>query len=1217
MAITRPSMGTLWASLMTAAMTAGLLVSLTIPLYAQDSGSKGPERNCKSCGLHASKDVGYQDRASLIIPEGDRTLHLELVPEMALIRKQSTEDSSASAAMKALGDDLLSEVASQGYLSEARLDWVTAREGSTVVESAKANYSTIADYLQDIPQIAFSGPVFKLGDRYIATSDNIIVQFNMGVSEATQRDFFKEHRVEFVSTSDVGYARGTVATSNGYEVINRAIEMNADPIVQFAGVDWVGQYTTENYMDDFNGTSAAAPMVAGVAALVLSQDNTLEAEAVIARVKNSGNSVGSVYGDLCLGDCSGTCPPADVGFDYGKVCLRGLILSEDESGNQTVEKICPCQSDVLVDAPADLPVFIDKPGILPDYNDVLTFPEMPDPNQPTNIPFLIADSNGEFVDTRVIGQDEQGNDEIIPGIQFIRCADGDCPSKFNGKCSTCNDGGNRDATFGCVKCQSLDEEGAKVFRTPHEVYGCLRCQDGLDIDPIIGCDRCSDGSVPQLDDLGNPVCPQGETYVTKTIIEDDAFNMEYRPGSSYEDLQLIEDDGSEGPVFNTDVRPYHLFSPYLGTGIVNALKALDPDGVLNPFPYSKTNLAQGDPLYPYEWHLDIGAPYASGPQPDAVENADMDVPEAWWIQQPDPNVIVGVIDDGVAVNHPDLNVVAGLDGQDITILSSQHKSSTDHGTAVAGIIAAEANGIGTVGVAPGLPIVGVRIIEAPREGYSLAQGSSLFNAFKFVVDNGAGVINNSWGIPYTNDPCDDGDDLPPPDSDENGYGLGYFPMLSSEKAGIDYATAFGRGGLGSVIVFAAGNDRALADGYEMLAKDCLNVDLPMSKWWGAGYGKPTREAILAVAASNNVARRIWYSNYGSAIDVAGPSGDFFPDHLNFECAEDIWEGGELGIVTTSTNLLHLGGHDDAFEAVPGYPFGSLGFTGYYDYSGFDYQYLEAYNNTFKGQGILIQTANGSVELHPMISAGPDGVITGVTILQVRDPQRLVTQQIPIVTTGKIKFKRSGTAQFNEKLSSSFTLSGSGSANGISASFSAKGKESFQLLLGNVFDESKHEGYLVKTKVKIDGVGSLKGLGLLYRANTGGSFPDREYGPNVPFTSFLPSNATIYSPTMTNGGGGNTTITGNAAVDWAVGAILGGGQTSVKVKYSDLLKQGSYKAAATNGMFRAKSQGVHTADGSQPFFELIDATHWPEKVQFSTPAVSTKLTNLHSPERPFN
>ena len=87
------------------------------------------------------------------------------------------------------------------------------------------------------------------------------------------------------------------------------------------------------------------------------------------------------------------------------------------------------------------------------------------------------------------------------------------------------------------------------------------------------------------------------------------------------------------------------------------------------------------------------------------------------------DVDVAVIDTGVQLNHPDLNVVATTDCTGGGPFSSRCKNGSGadqngHGTHVAGTIGALDNGIGVVGVAPGARIHNVRVLDSRGSGYT-------------------------------------------------------------------------------------------------------------------------------------------------------------------------------------------------------------------------------------------------------------------------------------------------------------------------------------------------------------------------------------------------------------------------------------------------------------------------------------------------------------------
>jgi len=182
-----------------------------------------------------------------------------------------------------------------------------------------------------------------------------------------------------------------------------------------------------------------------------------------------------------------------------------------------------------------------------------------------------------------------------------------------------------------------------------------------------------------------------------------------------------------------------------------------------------------DTLLASQWHLT-----GSGTTTINVQSV--------WNEYRGASVTVGVIDDGFAHDHADLakNYDVSRDrdlrgGDD----DARAEAGDHHGTAVMGVIGADDNGSGTVGVAPDATLVGLRI------GYGANGSVDQVNA---ALHEAAAldIVNCSWSFPTFF-----GDDF-------NGQ------MAESGTAIID-AVSHGREGLGSVFVFAAGNARGIGD----------------------------------------------------------------------------------------------------------------------------------------------------------------------------------------------------------------------------------------------------------------------------------------------------------------------------------------------------------------------------------------------------------------------
>ena len=207
-----------------------------------------------------------------------------------------------------------------------------------------------------------------------------------------------------------------------------------------------------------------------------------------------------------------------------------------------------------------------------------------------------------------------------------------------------------------------------------------------------------------------------------------------------------------------------------------------------------------------------------------TSNIDIDAPEAWDIERGENSVTVAVIDTGVQTNHPDLagQFVTGYDfySDDTSVYDGL---DDDHGTHVAGTIAAIDNSIGVIGVAPNIKIMPLKFL-GPDGGYI----SDAIDAINYAKQNGADIINASWG------------------------GGGYSEAL---KNAIE--------SFGGVFVVAAGNNK---------------TDTDKNPYYPASY---TSSNIISVAAIDKYGALASFSNYGlNSVDIAAPGVDIastYPD----------------------------------------------------------------------------------------------------------------------------------------------------------------------------------------------------------------------------------------------------------------------------------------------------------------------------------------------------
>lgn len=192
-----------------------------------------------------------------------------------------------------------------------------------------------------------------------------------------------------------------------------------------------------------------------------------------------------------------------------------------------------------------------------------------------------------------------------------------------------------------------------------------------------------------------------------------------------------------------------------------------------------------DPLFQQQWHL-----LNTGQIPSAVAGFDTNVTRVW----PDytgNGILVAALDDGFDQTHPDLaaNYRADLSWDfALNQPGAEPGPGDNHGTAVGGLIVGVANnGIGGTGTAWGASLVGYRTsFDNPTNDRFL---QDFAGAASKILENGAAVFSNSWGLmtyPF----------------DAQAYQT-TFSSVTQQLA------TWGRRDLGTVTLFAAGNDRAL------------------------------------------------------------------------------------------------------------------------------------------------------------------------------------------------------------------------------------------------------------------------------------------------------------------------------------------------------------------------------------------------------------------------
>jgi len=205
--------------------------------------------------------------------------------------------------------------------------------------------------------------------------------------------------------------------------------------------------------------------------------------------------------------------------------------------------------------------------------------------------------------------------------------------------------------------------------------------------------------------------------------------------------------------------------------------------------------------------------------------------QAWDVTTGDPNIVVAVLDNAIWVDHPDLanKVVAAVDlaNGDNDPNPPEATYIWSHGTHSAGLIAAETNnGVGVASIGNGVSIMAVKLGDDASDGQSMAAG---FEGIVWAADNGADVINMSWGTPQ------------------------YFQTMQNI---VNYAY-----NKGCVMVGAAGNN---GNG----AETQMNPDIPINY---VGYPAALPH-VIAVGSCDVGDNKSDFSNYGTWIDVLAPGG---------------------------------------------------------------------------------------------------------------------------------------------------------------------------------------------------------------------------------------------------------------------------------------------------------------------------------------------------------
>ena len=192
------------------------------------------------------------------------------------------------------------------------------------------------------------------------------------------------------------------------------------------------------------------------------------------------------------------------------------------------------------------------------------------------------------------------------------------------------------------------------------------------------------------------------------------------------------------------------------------------------------------------------------------------------------NADIAILDTGIDLNHPDLNVY-----KQVTFVPGTSNGNDDdgHGTAVAGVAAAKDNSEGVVGVAPGARLWAIKVLDSNGMGSS----SDIIKGIDYVTEHAdeIDIVNLSFGAVGKNDAL-------------------HNAIIRSVEAGVTYAAAAGNEGMDASNVFPASYPEVIA------VSAIVDTD---GKCGGISSTTTTAGKDDTLAS---------FSNYGPVVDLAAP-----------------------------------------------------------------------------------------------------------------------------------------------------------------------------------------------------------------------------------------------------------------------------------------------------------------------------------------------------------
>lgn len=260
--------------------------------------------------------------------------------------------------------------------------------------------------------------------------------------------------------------------------------------------------------------------------------------------------------------------------------------------------------------------------------------------------------------------------------------------------------------------------------------------------------------------------------------------------------------------------------------------------------------------------------------PTGINRADAELSPTASINGTDErvNVDVAVIDTGIDLDHPDLNVYSA--GAKNCSTGNSADDGNGHGTHVSGTIGALDNSTGVVGMAPGARVWPVRVLNNAGSG----SWSDVVCGIDYVTAHAAEieVANMSLGGTGTDSACGTNQDAM------------HEAICNSVAAGVTYAVA-------------AGNETDDAANHIPAAYDEVITVSALADFNGqpGGGASPTCRSDVDDTIAD-------FSNYGADVDIMAPG----------VCIESTWKGGGYNTISgTSMATPHVTGGAALYKAT--------------------------------------------------------------------------------------------------------------------------------------------------------------------------------------------------------------------------------------------------------------------------------------------------------------